>query len=196
MDISGEAADLVVREGLQAAEAAAKLTGTGVKNVAALLMALTSENYKVTGETSAKRLARDPAPAEVIQLKQEDIQKFRKLAKKYGILYFMAQKKGNDNGLVNVISNQNYAAQLNAVMEELGYPIPSKEETASKKAPSRAQPDRSSTERGNGLNLSQTMETTIDGAEEKPSVKQKLAVLQAAAQSVRTAPERTKEHIR
>lgn len=196
MDISGEAADLVVREGLQAAEAAAKLTGAGVKNVAALLMALASENYKVTGETSRKRLARDPAPAEVVPLKQADMQKFRKLAKEYGILYFIAQKKGNNSGWVNIVSNQNYAAQLNAVMEELGYPIPSKEETASKKAPSRAQPDRSSTERGNGLNLSQTMETTIDGAEEKPSVKQKLAVLQAAAQSVRTAPERTKEHIR
>lgn len=193
MDISGEAADLVIREGLQVTEAAAKLAGAGIKNVAALLIALASQEYKVMGETSAKRLARDPAPAEVIQLKQEDIQKFRKLAKEYGILYFMAQKKGNDNGLINVISNQNYAAQLNAVMEELDYPIPGKEEQGAKKAPSRAQPDRSSTGRGNGLNPSNTTET-IEG--EKPSVKRKLEILQAAAQSVRTAPERTKEHIR
>ena len=40
MDVSAEAADLVVREGLQATEAAAKLTGDALKNVAALLLAV------------------------------------------------------------------------------------------------------------------------------------------------------------
>lgn len=35
MDVSAEAADVVVRESLQATEAAAKLTLEGVKNVAA-----------------------------------------------------------------------------------------------------------------------------------------------------------------
>jgi len=193
MDISGEAADLVVRESIQATEAAAKLAGAGMKNVAALLMALASQEYKVVGETSAKRLARDPAAPEVIQIKREDIGKFQELAKTYGILYFMVQKQDNTSGLVNVVSNENYAPLLNAVMEELGYPIPNKEEQATKKAGSRAQHDRSLTGRGNGLNPSHTTET-IDG--EKPSVKRKLEALQAAAQSVRQTPERTKGQTR
>ena len=50
------------------------------------------------------------------------MRQFKKLAKEYGILYFFAQKKGNENGMINVVSNQNYAAQLNAVMIALGYP--------------------------------------------------------------------------
>ena len=55
----------------------------------------------------------------------------------FGVLFFFAQKKGNKSGYVNVVSTQNYAAQLNAVMEAMGYPIPqqtqAQEEEAQKK---------------------------------------------------------------
>ncbi len=139
MDVSAEAADLVVKESLQATESAAKLAGTGLKNVAALLLALAKGNEKVVGKTNSKRLARDPAPAEVIRIKKEDMGQFQKLAKEFGILYFFAQKKGNTSGYVNVVSTQNYTAQLNAVLEEMGYPIPQRaqEEETPKKARAR-----------------------------------------------------------
>ena len=127
MDVSAETADLVVKESLQATESAAKLLGSGVKNVAALLLAIAKDNYKVVGKTNSKRLARDPAPAEVIRIKKEDMGQFQKLAKEFGVLFFFAQKKGNKSGYVNVVSTQNYAAQLNAVMEAMGYPIPQDE---------------------------------------------------------------------
>ena len=115
MDVSAETADLVVKESLQATESAAKLLGSGVKNVAALLLAIAKDNYKVVGKTNSRRLARDPAPAEVIRIKKEDMGQFQKLAKEFGVLFFFAQKKGNKSGYVNVVSTQNYAAQLNAV---------------------------------------------------------------------------------
>ena len=51
MDVSAETADLVVKESLQATESAAKLLGSGVKNVAALLLAIAKDNYKVVGKT-------------------------------------------------------------------------------------------------------------------------------------------------
>ena len=159
MDVSAEAADLVVREGIQATEAAAKLTGDALKNVAALLIAIARQDMKVVGETSSKRLARETnAPAVVIPVKAEDKEKFQKLAKEFGVLYFIAQKKGNDTGILNVVSNQNYAAQLNAVMEQMGYPIPQKaqKDETPKKANSRAPQEKSSSERGNGLNPSPT----------------------------------------
>lgn len=157
MDVSAEAADLVVREGIQATEAAAKLAGGALKNIAALLIALARQDMKVVGKTTAQRLARDTsAPAVVIRLKEEDKAKFQKLAKEFGVLYFIARKKGSDTGILNVVSNQNYAAQLNAVMEQMGYPIPQKaqEDETQKKAKSRAPQEKSSNERGNGLNPS------------------------------------------
>lgn len=196
MDVSAEAADVVVREGLQATEAAAKLTLEGVKNVAALLLAIAKQDMKVVGETTAKRLARDSAPAVVIPIKAEDRAKFQKLAKEFGVLYFIAQKKGNDSGILNVVSNQNYAAQLNAVMEQLGYPIPqrAKEDEAPKKATSRAPQEKSSQERGSGLKASQTTEmTAID--QDSPT-KKKLDQLQRLAAQSRSAPEKVKGKVR
>ena len=195
MDVSADAADVVVRESLQATEAAAKLTLEGMKNVAALLLAIAKQDMKVVGETTAKRLARDPAPAVVIPIKAEDKAKFQKLAKDFGVLYFFAQKKGNDSGILNVVSNQNYAALLNAVMEQMGYPIPqqAKEEETPKKATSRAPQKKSSPERGSGLKVSQT---TAAAAEKDSPTKKKLDQLQRLAAQSRSAPERTKGKVR
>ena len=192
MDVSAEAADVVVREGLQATEAAAKLTGEALKNVAALLIAIAKQDMKVVGETSSKRLARDSAPAVVILIKSEDRAKFQKLAKDFGVLYFIAQKKGNDTGILNVVSNQNYAAQLNAVMEQMGYPIPQKEkqeDDAAKKANPRAPQEKSSNERGSGLNPSPTSATEV--TEQSPT-KNRLAYLNSLARQTNAAQEKVK----
>lgn len=138
MDVSGEAADLGVKETMQVTEGAIKLAGVGLKNIAAFLIAISNQNNKVVGKTTAKRLARDPAPAEIIHLKKEDIGRFQKLAKQYGVLYFIVHKRGATDGITNVVSNANYAPQLNTIMEELGYPIPEKTqeaETAKKQSP-------------------------------------------------------------
>ncbi len=195
MDVSAEAADVVVRESLQATEAAAKLTLEGVKNVAALLLAIAKQDMKVVGQTTAKRLARDPAPAVVIPIKAEDKAKFQKLAKEFGVLYFFAQKKGNDNGMLNVVSNENYAALLNAIMQQLGYPIPQKEqeEDTQKKAKSRAPQKKSSPERGSGLKPSQT---TAAAVEPDSPTKKKLDQLQRLAAQSRPGPEKSKGKVR
>ena len=195
MDVSAEAADVVVRESLQATEAAAKLTLEGVKNVAALLLAIAKQDMKVVGETTAKRLARDPAPAVVIPIKAGDKAKFQKLAKEFGVLYFFAQKKGNDNGMLNVVSNENYAALLNAIMQQLGYPIPQKEqeEDAQKKAKSRAPQKKSSPERGSGLKPSQT---TAAAVEPDSPTKKKLDQLQRLAAQSRPGPEKSNRKVR
>ncbi|WP_304634866.1 DUF3801 domain-containing protein [uncultured Oscillibacter sp.] len=195
MDVSAEAADVVVRESLQATEAAAKLTLEGVKNVAALLLAIAKQDMKVVGQTTAKRLARDPAPAVVIPIKAEDKAKFQKLAKEFGVLYFFAQKKGNDNGMLNVVSNENYAALLNAIMQQLGYPIPQKEqeEDTQKKAKSRAPQKKSSPERGSGLKPSQT---TAAAVEPDSPTKKKLDQLQRLAAQSRPGPEKSNRKVR
>ena len=195
MDVSAEAADVVVRESLQATEAAAKLTLEGVKNVAALLLAIAKQDMKVVGQTTAKRLARDPAPAVVIPIKAEDKAKFQKLAKEFGVLYFFAQKKGNDSGMLNVVSNENYAALLNAIMQQLGYPIPQKEqeEDTQKKAKSRAPQKKSSPERGSGLKPSQT---TAAAVEPDSPTKKKLDQLQRLAAQSRPGPEKSNRKVR
>lgn len=180
MDVSAETADLLVREGVQVTEGAIKLTGVALKNITAFLIAISQQNYKVVGQTSVKRLAKDAAPAEIVHLKKEDIPRFQKLAKQYGVLYFFVHKKGNEYGMTNVVSTVNYAPQLNAIMEELGYPIPEKapEEQTVKKATPRTPQGRSSPERENGL------KQRAGSSDEKPSVKGRLQALKEAAGNI------------
>lgn len=200
MDAGSEAADLVVKEGVQVAESAIKLTGTGLKNVAALLLALAKQDTKVVGKTTAKRLARDPAAAVVVQIKQDDVGRFKKLARQFGALYFFAQKKGNDSGIVNVVSNVSYAAQLNAILETMGYPVPEKpKEEASKKATPRTPSEKSLPVQRNGSTPrtgTPISDAPAKATAEKPSVRKRLEALKQASKQLDKAPERAKEHIR
>ena len=191
MDVSGDVADLVVIETLQVGETAVRLTASGIKHVAALLLALSKSDRKVIGKTSIKKLARDPTPAMVLPLHAEDVKRFQKLAREYGVLYVLARPKGKEGDDVDIISNERYAVQLNALYQSMGYPLPEREapqqEDAAKKATARAPQERSSPERGSGLTQPQTKQTS---EERKPSVKSKLAALEYASKG-QSHPERT-----
>lgn len=193
MDVSGEAADVLVREGLQVTETSVKLMASGLKNVAALLLAIRRGDYKIEGETNSKRLARDPTPPVVMPLRRGDMAAFRQAANEYGILYFFAQPRGKETEWVDVVSSESYTAKINAAFQALGYPLPeqTQENPASKKASARAPQENSSRERGNGLTPSQTRD--VDDPPQKESVKRRLEMLKAASKGVRSAPEQTRE---
>lgn len=196
MDVSGEAADVLVKEGLQVTETSAKLLATGLKHVAALLLALQRGDYKIEGETNSKRLARDPTPPVVMPLRRGDMDAFRHAAKEYGILYFFAQPRGRETEWVDVVSSESYTAKINAAFQSLGYPLPDQmqEDPAAKKVSARTPQKNSSRERGNGLTPSRTRD--IDAPPQKESVKRRLEMLKAASKGVRSDPERAREQER
>ena len=68
--------------------------------------------------------------------------------RQYGVLYLPVRKRGDDSGLITIVSTQTYAANLNCIMEELGYPVPVKEADEPKKAVPLAPSERASNERG------------------------------------------------
>ncbi len=124
MEVSGEVADLLVKEGLQVAELAARLSGKGIVNAAALLAAMVKNNYKVVGKVGIDRLNRENVESVVISIKGTDLSRFEKTAKRFGVLY--AAAKNENAEVVHIISNVNYSAQLNAVLEAMaiaGYAI-------------------------------------------------------------------------
>ena len=177
MEVSGEAADVVVRESMAIATEGVKLAGAAVKNVAAFLLALANshpqEAKAIIGKTTAQELAKDPTPAVVTPLKKEDLQKFQKLAMKNGLPYFIVKPKGKD-GPFDVVSTESHATKLNAIYQALGYPQAERETPEpAKKARPRAPQENSSPERGNG---SRTQARTPD----RPSVRGRLESLKAA----------------
>lgn len=88
MEVSGEVADLMIKEGLEAAKIAAELSTKGLVNVAALLAAMVKQNYKVVGKVGIERLMKDGnAESVIIPIKAADYEKFQKIAKQFGVLY-------------------------------------------------------------------------------------------------------------
>ena len=79
--------DLVAREGIKLSETSAvKLAATGLKNVAALLLALARSNYKVKGQAEQTDSSATAFPPKCCKSKPRIFQKFRKLAKEFGVL--------------------------------------------------------------------------------------------------------------
>ena len=193
MEVSGEVADLVVKEGIQVTEAAAKLAGKGVINAAALIVALAKDSHKVVGKTNINRLAKEDGEAVILPLKSSDLKSFDKLAKQYGILYVAVKKRGEDTGVIDIISTTSYSPQLNLAFEAMGYARPqqAKEDPTTKKAKSRVPQERSSTGRGNGSIPSQTITTS-----NKLSVKSRLEALRAASEQTKSTPVRIPDKTR
>ena len=191
MEVSGEVADLLVKEGLEAAKIATELSAKGLVNAAALLAAMVKQNYKVVGKVGIERLMKENTESVIIPIKAVDYEQFQKIAKQFGVLYAAAKHENKETGVLHIISNVNYSAQLNAVMEAMGYPLPEvkQEEQAAKKAKARAPQERSSEERGTGLNQPQR--------DEKPSTRQKLAELDSVAkQKKQRTPVRNNDRTR
>ena len=174
MDAGSEAVDLMVREGLQITEASIKLLAAGSKNLTAFLYALAKDNKRVSGRTNMGRLLREGKELRVFQLRESDLAAFHAYAKK-GVLYAVVKDKNAQDGLVDLITNVDFAAQVNLFLERHGYAAPQREDSETKKAGARAVPGSSSPQRGNGLTRE---ETTTEG---KSSVKGRLAALKRAA---------------
>ena len=194
MEVSGEVADLLVKEGLEAARIATELSAKGLVHAAALLAAMVKQNYKVVGKVGIEKLMKETnAESVIIPIKAADYEKFQKIAKQFGVLFAAVKHESKETGVMHIVSNMNYSAQLNAVMEAMDYAVPEagKEEKSAKKAKPRAPQEKSSEERGNGLNKA------TDTTHEKPSVRQRLAALDAMAKEMsRNAPVKQNEKTR
>ena len=199
MDTSGEVADLMVREGIQLTEESIKLLAAGSKNQAALLWALARDEKKLVGKTGMARLIREGKELKVFRLKESDLDEFKKFAKKNVLFSVVKDTKATD-GLVDLVTNVDFVAQVNLFMARRGYPAPDRpQEDGSKKADPRAPQGSSSPQRGSGSTPSRTRtrptRTTSKMSDgEKPSVKEKLDTLrtQAKQQGGKKAPQRTR----
>ena len=124
MNTSGEVADLMAKEAIQMTESAVKLTALGVKNLAAIVMALANDDGKTEGVAKLKQMLKTGKQLCIMQIKEADLKKFNAEAKNYGIMYRPVADKTNDNGLCDVIAFQDDIPRLNYIMEKLGYSAP------------------------------------------------------------------------
>ena len=192
MEVSGEAADLVMKEGVQISEEAIKLLARGAKNLAALLYALAKDQKKLYGMVGMNRLLSEQRPIEVLPLRTEDFDEFKRRAKKVGLLFSTILDKKGDEPYLEILTNIDHLSQANYILEQMGYQPKQPEDTQLKKAQTPARPEPSLQKQRSGL----TQGTTLTSNEEKQPVRGRLAALRAAAERTRPEPQRELEHIR
>lgn len=191
MEVSGEAADLVMKEGVQISEEAIKLLARGAKNLAALLYARAKDQKKLYGKVGMNRLLSEQRPIQVLPVRTEDFDEFKRRAKKVGLLFSAIVDKKGDAPYLDVLTNIDHLSQANYILEQMGYHPKQPEDGQLKKGQTPARPKRSLQKQRSGL--TQGMTST---SEEKQPVRGRLAALRTAAERTRTEPQRELERIR
>lgn len=119
MSVSGDASEQVVRLSLEGFEVLARLTGSGAKNVAAMLYTIMKDQKQTKGKTRLNNMLKAGKPLKIFSIKNEDLETFKYEAKKYGILYcaLVDKKHINFDGMTDIMVKDEDASRINRIVE-------------------------------------------------------------------------------
>ncbi len=119
MSVSGDSAEQVVRLSLEGFEVIAKLTGSGAKNIAALLYTIIKDQKQTRGKTRINNMLKSGKALKIFSVKKEDLKRFSSEAKRYGILYtaLVDRKNKNFDGMVDIMVRDEDAPRINRIVE-------------------------------------------------------------------------------
>lgn len=121
MNTSGDAAESIVRLSMEGIEAALRITGSGAKGLAMVIIALLQSNDSLRnkGRTRLKTMLKSGKPTAVFAVKNEDLETFMASAKKYSILYAVVRDPGGmGQDVTDVIVKSEDAGRVNRLVEK------------------------------------------------------------------------------
>ena len=95
----------------------AKIAGTGAKELALMIYAITKDQKKTKGKTRLTNMLRSEKPLKVFAVKDSELQMFCKEAKKYGVLYCVLKDKDAGDGLTDIMVRAEDASKINRIFE-------------------------------------------------------------------------------
>lgn len=117
MSYSGDAAEQVVRMSLETGEVAIKLAGAGAKEIAVMLYAILRDQTKTRGKTRLETMLRSGKELKVFAVKDSELQKFCRAAKKYGVLYCVLKDRDAADGITDIMVRAEDASKVNRIFE-------------------------------------------------------------------------------
>lgn len=124
----GEAADQLVRMMLSGGEVAVRLSGSALKNMLALTMALAHNHKTLSGKVNMGKMLRETRDLRRFPMTQQQYQQFRKLAKKHKLLYSVIRDRDGHGHLMDVILPVTELDRANAIFERILYTLPAEPE--------------------------------------------------------------------
>ncbi len=120
----GEAADQMVRMMLSGTEVMVRLSGSALKNLLALTMALASNRKVLSGKVNMGKMLRETRDLRRFPMTPEQYKQFKKLAKKHKLLFSVIKDKDDKGKLIDVILPVTELERANAIFERILYTLP------------------------------------------------------------------------
>ncbi len=120
MNTSGDAAEQVIRISLEGADFLLRLTGTGLKNLAFLLISAlkSADIHKTKGKIRLTAMLKSGKPLTVFSINNADLEVFAKEARHYGVLYCaLGNPSGSPDGVTDILVKQEDAVRINRIVE-------------------------------------------------------------------------------
>ena len=123
MNQSSDAAEQIVRMSLEGFEIAAKVTGSGAKNIAVLLYTIMKNKEQTSGKSKLSSMLKSGKPLTIFTIKKDDLAKFQQEAKRYGILYcaLVDKKDKSKDGIVDIVVRKEDSARINRIVERFKF---------------------------------------------------------------------------
>lgn len=121
MDISGQAAEQVVRYSLEGMEYTLKLTGKGTERLAAMLWAIATDQQQLKGRIALNALLKREKDLKVFTIPEDRLKDFVREAKKFGVLYcVLKEKQPLPDSSCDLLVRASDASKVNRMIERLG----------------------------------------------------------------------------
>ncbi len=120
----GEAADQMVRMMLSGTEVMVRLSGSALKNMLALTMALASSRKTLSGKVNMGKMLRETRDLRRFPMTPEQYKQFKKLAKKHKLLFSVIKDKDDKGKVLDVILPVTELDRANAIFERILYTLP------------------------------------------------------------------------
>lgn len=119
MNPSGDAAETMFRMVLQGTEVMIKLTGSGAKNLAALLYRYSQGDKRLKGAINLNKLLKSGDELTIVRIDQKELAEFKKLAKKYGVLFSAVRDTRSNDGMCDVFFKKKDYAKVEHVVGKM-----------------------------------------------------------------------------
>jgi len=119
MNQGGDAAETMFRMVLQGTEVMIKLTGTGAKNLAAILYRYSQGDKRLKGAINLNKLLKSGDELTIIRVNQSELNEFKSLAKKYGVLFSAVRDTRDKDGMCDVFFKKKDYAKVEHVIGKM-----------------------------------------------------------------------------
>lgn len=147
----GEAADQMVRMLLSGTEVVIRLSGSALKNLLALTLALARNHKKLSGKVNLGKMLRETRDLRQFSMTPEQYKEFQHRAKKQKLLFSAVRDRDDRGKLIDVLLPVTELDRANQIFQRMLYqepdrqpeaPIPERERTKERTSPEKGPQER------------------------------------------------------